>query len=67
MIRNAREAKALGLAWLDLKFRLPDGSKVEINGPFSKDAAVAIFNAADTEDPECTRIIKASGSYEVPS
>ena len=35
MIQNAKEAKAKGLAWLDLKFTLPDGSKQRIEGPFT--------------------------------
>lgn len=43
VISSAKEAKAAGLAWIDFTFRLPDGSRHEIKGPFSGKRALEIF------------------------
>ncbi len=57
MIQSAKEAKAIGLAWCKLEFRLPDGSRQEIVGPYSKARALEIFTLAAKVDVPCTLAI----------
>jgi hypothetical protein len=48
---NAKDAKKVGLGWLVLKIGLPDGSRYEVNGPFSVGQCLAAYKLV-TDMPE---------------